>query len=62
MEASIIVEVINSVGFPIGMSVALFWFIQNTLKKQQELLDQFKDTIRDNTEALRQLADKVKGG
>ena len=61
MEASIIVEIINSVGFPIGMSVALFWFIQNTLKKQQELLDQFKDTIRDNTEALRQLVEKAKG-
>ena len=26
MEASIIVEIINSVGFPIGMCVALFWF------------------------------------
>ena len=61
MEASIIVEIINSVGFPIGMSVALFWFIQNTLKGQQELLVQFTDAIRDNTEALRQLAEKVKG-
>ena len=61
MEASIIVETINSVGFPIGMSVALFWFIQNTLKQQQELLDQFKDSIRDNTEALRQLSEKIKG-
>lgn len=61
METSIIVELINSVGFPIGMSVALFWFIQNTLKGQQELLSQFKDAIRDNTEALRQLAEKVKG-
>lgn len=61
MEASIIVEIINSVGFPIGMCVALFWFCQDTLKKQQELLNQFKDIIRDNTEALRQLAEKVKG-
>ena len=61
MEASIIVEIINSVGFPIGMSVALFWFIQNTLKGQQELLVQFTDAIRDNTEALRQLAETIKG-
>ena len=61
MEASVIVEVINSVGFPISMSVALFWFIQNTLKQQQDLLNKFKDTIRDNTEVLRQLAEKVKG-
>ena len=61
MEASIIVELINSVGFPIGMCVALFWFCYNTLKGQQDLLNQFKDTIRDNTEALRQLAEKFKG-
>ena len=60
MEASIIVELVNSVGFPIGMCCALFWFCSNTLKGQQDLLNQFKDTIRDNTEALRQLADKVK--
>lgn len=60
MEVSIIVELINSVGFPIGMCIALFWFCSNTLKGQQEILDQFKDTIRDNTEALRQLAEKFK--
>ena len=61
METSIIVELINSVGFPIGMCIALFWFCSNTLKGQQDLLNQFKDTIRDNTEVLRQLAEKVKG-
>lgn len=61
MEASLIVELINSVGFPIGMCIALFWFCSNTLKGQQDLLNQFKDTIRDNTEALRQLTDKFKG-
>ena len=60
MEVSILVELINSVGFPIGMCIALFWFCSNTLKRQQELLDQFKDTIHDNTEALRQLAEKIK--
>lgn len=61
MEVNAMVELINSVGFPIGMCIALFWFCHNTLKGQQVLLDQFKDTIRDNTEALRQLAEKIKG-
>ena len=62
MEVSILVELINSVGFPIGMCIALFWFCHNTLKGHQELLNQFKDTLRDNTEALRQLSDKIKEG
>ena len=61
MEVSILVELINNVGFPIGMCVALFWFCNNTLKKQQELLNQFKDALQDNTEALRQLTEKFKG-
>ena len=61
MDTNIMVELINSVGFPIGMCVALFWFCNNTLKGQQELLNQFKDTLRDNTEALRQLVEKFKG-
>lgn len=62
MELNTMVELVNSVGFPIGMCIALFWFCHNTLKGQQELLNQFKDTLRDNTEALRQLADKIKEG
>ena len=61
MEVSILVELINSVGFPIAMCVALFWFCNNTLKGQQVLLNQFKDALQDNTEALRQLSEKVKG-
>lgn len=61
MEQSI-VEVINTVGFPIAMCIALFWFCNKTLAEQREMLISFKDTIRDNTEALKQLTDKVKGG
>jgi len=61
METGIAVELINTVGFPIAMCIALFWFCHKTLQGQQELLNQFKDTIRDNTEALRKLSDKIKG-
>ena len=60
MEQSII-EAINSVGFPIAMCIALFWFCNKTLAEHREILISFKDIIRDNTEALKQLTDKVKG-
>ena len=60
MDSGFIVELINVVGFPIAMCIALCWFCHKTLQGQQELMIQFKDTLRDNTEALRQLASKIK--
>lgn len=62
MESNIIVELINTVGFPIAVCIALFWFNREVLKTQQKLLDDLKDTIRDNTEVLKTLVNKINGG
>lgn len=62
MESNIIVELINTVGFPIAVCIALFWFNKEVLKTQQKLLDDLKDTIRDNTEVLKTLVNKINGG
>lgn len=62
MESNIIVELINTVGFPIAVCIALFWFNKEVLKTQQKLLDDLKDTIRDNTEVLKNLVNKINGG
>lgn len=62
METSLAVELINTVGFPIAMCIALFWFCNKTLNGQQELLNEFKDTLRDNTEVLRELSQQIKKG
>ena len=49
----IIVELINTLGFPIAVCIALFWMNREMMKSYQLLLVDFKDTLRDNTEVMR---------
>lgn len=53
-------ELINEVGFPIAVCVALFWFNMGTIREQQKLLIELKDIIRDNSEVMRDLVDEIK--
>lgn len=53
-------ELINGVGFPIAVSIALFWFNRDTIKEQQISLAELKDIIRDNSEVMRNLIDEIK--
>ena len=55
-----IVELINGVGFPIAVCIALFWFNRETIREQQKLLVELKDIIRDNTEVMKDLIDEFK--
>ena len=55
---SAIVELINGVGFPIAVCIALFWFNRETILEQQKLLVELKDIIRDNTEVMKDLIDE----
>ena len=59
---SALVELINGVGFPIAVCIALFWFNRDTIKEQQLLLIELKDIIRDNSEVMRDLVDEIKRG
>ena len=55
-----LVELINGVGFPIAVSIALFWFNRDTIREQQKLLIELKDIIRDNSEVMKDLVDEIK--
>ena len=57
---SAVVELINGVGFPIAVCIALFWFNRETIKEQQILLNELKDIIRDNSEVMKDLVDEIK--
>ena len=62
INLQVIVDLINGVGFPIAVCIALFWFNRETIKEQQKLLIEFKDIIRDNSEVMRDLVDEIKRG
>ena len=53
---------INGVGFPIAICVYLLWYNKNTIEKQQNLLIELKDIIRDNSEVMRDLVNEIKRG
>ena len=57
---SAVVELINGVGFPITVCIALFWFNRDTIREQQKLLIELKDIIRDNSEVMKDLIDEIK--
>ena len=57
---SAVTELINGVGFPIAVCIALFWFNRDTIREQQKLLVELKDIIRDNTEVVKDLIDEFK--
>ena len=53
-------ELINRVGFPIAVCIALFWLYRDTIREQQKLLIELKDIIRDNSEVMKDLVDEIK--
>ena len=57
---SAVVELINGVGFPIAVCIALFWFNRDTIREQQKLLIELKDIIRDNSELMKDLIDEIR--
>lgn len=59
---SAVTELINGVGFPIAVCIALFWFNRDTIREQQKLLVELKDIIRDNSEVMKDLVDEIKRG
>lgn len=54
-----LIKLINGVGFPIVVCIALFWSNQTSVNAQQVLLTEFKETIRNNTDALNALSSKI---
>lgn len=48
-----LVELINVLGFPIAVCIALFYINREMIQQQQKLLTEFQNTIRDNTEMMR---------
>ena len=55
MDIEIIVQLINGVGFPIAVSVALFWTNQKQDERYQELIKDLTNVINNNTKVLSEL-------
>lgn len=57
-----IIQLINGVGFPIAVSVALFYTNTKQDERYQTLLKDLTDVINNNTKTLTELNAKIEGG
>lgn len=55
MKMSDIVQVISTVGFPIGMCLLMGWFIVSILNKYENQINLLRDTIQENTIVLNKM-------
>lgn len=55
----VITDLINGVGFPVAVCIALFWSNHETSKNHVKIIREFKEVLKENTEALKTLSDKV---
>ena len=60
MDANNIIQIISSLGFPIVMCGALFWYMVKQRDAHKEETDHLKDTISENTKVLTELTALIK--
>ena len=60
MDANNIIQIISSLGFPIVMCGALFWYMVKQREVHKEETDHLKDTISENTKVLAELTALIK--
>lgn len=62
MEVEVVTSIINSVGFPIAVCIALFWTLKQMGTKALETMTEFKTAINNNTNSINLLINKLDGG
>lgn len=59
METTVVIELINSVGFPIVACAAMFYMNINVLKQQKTMIDDMASTVKHNTEIMKELSYQI---
>lgn len=59
MDATQIKAIIDTMGFPIFISLVLLWFIKTTLIKHSELMIEIQKSLEVNTDSIRMLIEKL---
>lgn len=53
------VTLITNVGFPIGLTLILLWYIYDSNNKHKEEIDKMSEALNNNTLALTKLMDRL---
>ena len=60
MDYELLMNLITTLGFPIVVSGALFWYINKQNENHKEEIDTLRNTIMDNTTILHELKELIK--
>ncbi|UWI20460.1 MAG: BhlA holin family protein [Bacteriophage sp.] len=60
MDANTIIQIVSSLGFPIVMCGALFWYMVKQREAHKEETEHLKDTLNENTKVLAELTTLIK--
>ena len=61
MDFNEIIQAIGSLGFPIAMCVALFWYMIQQNQAHKEEMNALKDAVNELQIAITKLSDKLGG-
>lgn len=54
-----VATLITNVGFPIGLTLILLWYIYDSNNKHKEEMDKMSEALNNNTLALTKLIDRL---
>lgn len=60
MDIDSITTIISNVGFPVGMCLLLFFYMEKQNERHQQETDKINDTLKDNTKVLSELTTLIK--
>lgn len=60
MDIDNITTIISNVGFPAGMCLLLFIYMEKQNERHQQETDKINDTLKDNTKVLSELTTLIK--
>lgn len=60
MDIDDITTIISNVGFPVGMCLLLFFYMEKQNERHQQETDKINDTLKDNTKVLSELTTLIK--
>lgn len=61
MDANTIITAVSTLGFPIVMCAALFWYMIEQRKDHKAEVEKLTNALENNTVAITQLTDFIKG-
>lgn len=62
MDASSIVQIIGSLGFPVAACIAVFWYLMRESENHKAEVGKLSEALQNNTLALTKLCDKLEKG